>query len=341
MQLYYLRSITLEDVKRLLRKAIGIALDSGQRRGFGLPVHAMFLLLAVATAVIVNATFGDSSRTTVKLSALDIMKENQIKLYDALRQFVLPDVDYTSKMHERLILQVPGKLLNPMDYYPGEEYEEVMNDPDHGSYDAEIDFPQQVLERMFHLSDVVPGAHPLTGGDNGLRLAKLYENILVNLYQIGFDDLSEDGKHLYNEALDKLVTPMLDPDNPEKQVSLFQLYTRYQEAYHSERQTMELTISEKKSDLRPIEYQLWFERNYSILDAQVETAYRRWLIYGQKHLVESLIAHLDVASSGKMLDKAHVAFRLSELGAQLQDRFEMVYQVDFSPSNWFRHLNTR
>lgn len=311
-----------------------------------LPVMTLIsgtLILLVAHKVFISA----SHPTTESKSDTFSYKENQIKLYDALHHFALPDVDYDSNIQQRLILQVPGKILNPMHYHPGAKYEEFLNDLEQD--EQKVDIPKRIMERMFYLADVVPDAHPVAGRQTGYSLARLYHNILDNLKQTGFEDLSKNGQHLYNEALHKLLEPMLDPDDSSKQVPLFQLYDKFQKAYHDELQAVEETITKKKEELNIADYHHWFEVNNPILQAQVEAAYRRWLLYGRKHLTESYIAHLDIASSGKLLKEAHIALKLSEfvpqrslvIGTHTRDWSQTVYPVTFSPSNWYKYLNTR
>ena len=191
-----------------------------------------------------------------------------------------------------------------------------------------VDIPQQVMERMFYLVDVVPGAHPVAGETTDNSLARIYESILDNLDQIGLNDLGEQARKKYNEALSKLVELVPDPDDSSRQLSLFDLYTKLQKAYHDEQQKMERTLQEKSNQLEA-----------AVLDTQVETAYKRWLLYGQKHLTESYLVYLDVASSEMSLGEARLALRLT--GFMSHDWTQKVYPVSFSPPTWFRYLNKR
>lgn len=223
------------------------------------------LILLVAHKVLIS-----TSHPTVKSkSDTSNYKQNQIKLYNALYHFALPDVDYDSNVQQRFILQVSGKVLNPMHYHPGAKYEEFLNDLEQNEQNADI--PKRIIDRMFYLADV---AHPVAGRQTRYSLARLYQNILDKLKPTGFEDLSKNGQHLYNEALHKLLESMLDPDDSSKLVPLFQLYDRFQKAYHDELQVVEETITKKKEELNITDYHHWFEVNNPILQAQVEAAYR-------------------------------------------------------------------
>ena len=77
------------------------------------------------------------------------MKANTIGLYDALHAFALPDTDHSRPVSQRFIMQIPGKVLNPMDYYPGKTYEEYLRNPHKAS--REVHIPPIVMEKMFQM----------------------------------------------------------------------------------------------------------------------------------------------------------------------------------------------
>ena len=267
----------------------------------------------------------------------DRMKRNQIAFYEALHHLALPDVDTSKIVHQRFILQIPGKVLNPMDYYPGKEYEEYLKNPHNSS--KEIQIPPMVMERMFQLSDVVPGADPLTGGETGYSLTRIYESILGTMDVVDFAELSKIGKNVYDESLKRLLEPLPDPDDPKNKVPLIQLYSKFQDIYHDEQRKMESAIRDKQLELSAIDYQLWFQRHFHILNAKVEGAYTQWLLHGRKHLVESYIAHFDIISSGQILEDARMKLRSS--GFSSLDRSQIVYPVSFTPSNWYEYLKNK
>ena len=308
--------------------------------------HLKLLLLVFTTTtilVVIKAQGADDDDAgkdmpdVNKDGDINRMKKNQIALYEALHHFALPGVDISKPVKQRFILQIPGKVLNPMDYYPGKDYEEYLKNPHSSS--KEIQIPPMVMERMFQLSDVVPGAHPLTGGETGDSLARKYENILGTMDVVDFAELTAKGKNVYDESLDKLLEPLPDPDNSGSEVPLLQLYSKFQKAYHDEQKKMEKEIKTQQSELSAVEYQDWFKTNFHILNAQVEGAYTQWLLHGRKHLVESYIAHFDITSSGEILEDARVKMRSSRFSSL--DRSQIVYPVSFTPSNWYEYLKNK
>lgn len=302
--------------------------------------QVQFLIFTAATLLVVDKAFavnGDDVPSAEKDGGVDRMKKNLIALYDALHHFALPDVDVSKPVSQRFILQVPGKILNPMEYYPGKKYEEYLEDPHNVKEDVQI--PPMVMEKMFQLSDVIPNAHPLTGGESGYSLARIYERILGTMDVVSFAEMTKVGKDTNDEAMDKLLEPLSDPDNPSDEVPLLQLYSRFRDAYYDQQQQMEKNIKDQKETLTAMKYQLWFQRHFRILNAKVEGAYTQWLLYGRKHLVESYIAHFDITSSGAILESARIDLRSS--GVISLDRSQTVYPVSFTPSNWFKYLNPK
>ena len=303
----------------------------------------LFLVFTTTIVLVVHKAQGaddDASKGRPDVNKdgdIDRMKRNMIALYEALHYFALPDVDISKEVHQRFILQIPGKVLNPMDYYPGKEYEEYLKNPHNSS--KEIQIPPMVMERMFQLSDVVPGANPLTGGETGYSLTRIYESILGTMDVVDFAELSKIGKNVYDESLKRLLEPLPDPDDSKNKVPLIQLYSKFQDIYHDEQRKMESAIREKRTELSAVEYQLWFQRHFHILNAKVEGAYTQWLLHGRKHLVESYIAHFDITSSGQILEDARMKLRSS--GFSSLDRSQIVYPVSFTPSNWYEYLKNK
>lgn len=102
---------------------------------------------------------------------------------------------------------------------------------------------------------------------------------------------------------------------------------------------MENLVKKNMDTMEPIDYELWFQRNYPPLYSNVENAYTEWLVLGQKDLVEVFKIHLDVESQGIDIDEARVSLRGS--GTTSLDRSKTVYPVSFIPSNWYRYLESR
>lgn len=102
---------------------------------------------------------------------------NQILLYQILHNFALPDStvqfgDETKAVHQRFILQIPGQVLNPVDYDPGNAYREAQLNPDDGRPEANI--PPRVQEAMHYLADTIPTINPLSGGVTGDSFSRTY-----------------------------------------------------------------------------------------------------------------------------------------------------------------------
>ena len=284
------------------------------------------LFLALATA----AVHGNAALN----AAEEHSKETLAQLYTVIHNVALPSISDEAAVSKRLVMLLPGKVLNYYDYYPGAAYESSIENPDYEG--QQVIIPPRVMENMFALADIIPGHQPLRGTESGESMAIIYENILNMLEVKGFNEKTQEEKKRYITAIDYLAKEFPDPLDLTKNVTRFQLYRRSQQLYNAKRLAMEETIDEKRTTLSAIEYERWFQRNYPSLNSEVEGAYTEWLIFGQKEIVELYKSYLDVESPGIHLEEARMALRASGLSAL--DRTRTVYPVSFVPSNWYRYL---
>ena len=196
--------------------------------------------------------------------------------------------------------------------------------------------PPQKMEKWFDLADVIPSVNPLSGQDTGRSLANIYRSILS---QMTIKNLKEQGdriQSLYNEAIGFLNKVMPHPEDLTRNTTRLALYNEYKEQYNDRRLNMEKIILDKQEEMQSIKYQQWFQRSYPSLLAKVESAYVRWLIFGQKELCDIYITYLDTGSSAKILEEARVVLRAA--GVISLDRTRTIYPVSFEPSDWYRYL---
>ena len=195
------------------------------------------------------------------------------------------------------------------------------------------------MEKWFDLADVIPSANPYNGQDTGRSLANIYKSMLNEMTIKNIDDQGEQILSFYNEALDYLNEVVKHPENLTRTATRLALYNEYKELYNDRRLEMEDKIAMKRRSLQYIEYELWFQRNYPPLQSKVESAYVRWLIFGQKELCDIYITLLDTGSSAKQLEEARIIMRSA--GVTALDRTRTIYPVSFEPSDWFNYLLPR
>ena len=192
------------------------------------------------------------------------------------------------------------------------------------------------MEKWFDLADVVPSVNPFNGQDTGRSLANIYNSMLREMKVKTIDQQGKAVLSLYNQALDYLNEVVEHPENLTRNTTRLALYNKYKELYNERRLEMEDKIEEKRKTSAYINYELWFQRNYPSLLSKVESAYVRWLIFGQKEKCDIFIALLDTGSSAKQLEEARVIMRSA--GVSSLDRTRTVYPVSFEPSNWYNYL---
>ena len=196
--------------------------------------------------------------------------------------------------------------------------------------------PPHTMEKWFDLADVIPSANPLNGQDTGRSLATIYRSILTKMTIKNLKEQGEAVQSLYNQAIGFLNEVMPHPENLGTNTTRLALYNEYKELYNDRRVEMEDKIEMKRKNLPYLDYELWFQRHYPSLLAKVESAYVRWLIFGQKEMCDIYITYLDTGASAKVLEEARVIMRSA--GVTALDRTRTVYPVSFEPSDWYKFL---
>ena len=193
------------------------------------------------------------------------------------------------------------------------------------------------MEKWFDLADSMPSANPLFAQDSGRSLSNEYasvihETTITNIQQQGDQVLAA-----YNQALGFLKEELVpDPENISVNTTRLSLYDRYRDQYNEKKLEMEDLIEQKRKNLRSLDFELWFQRHYPSLVSKVESAYIKWLIFGEKEMCDIYIAYLDSGTSAKNLEDARIALRSS--GVTSLDRTRTIYPVSFEPSDWYKYL---
>lgn len=201
---------------------------------------------------------------------------------------------------------------------------------------AEEVVPPHVMEKWYDLADTIPSYNPMNAQDSGKSLSSVYASILHETKLQGLQAKTSTETNIYNRAVEFLNQFVVDPENATATVPLLTLYERYRDEYNDKKLEMEDSIDQKRTTVRALDYELWFQRHYPSLQSKVESAYTKWLIFGQKENVEMYITYMDTGSSGLQLEEARMALRASAVTSL--DRTRTVYPVSFEPSDWYKYL---
>ena len=139
--------------------------------------------------------------------------------------------------------------------------------------------------------------------------------------------------------MDFLTESIHNPENLTEQTTRMKLYHDYREEYAKQRLRMENTISKAHQNKTSLEYEHWFRRNFPFLNARVENAYTKWLVFGQKEQVEMHTKYLGKSSASDALNEARKMLEAS--GVLSMDHTRTIYPVSFEPSNWYEYLLTK
>jgi hypothetical protein len=290
--------------------------------------------VAFVVALLLVGVRCDSSDEQRK-KAVDNSAKILMDMYVTLRNIVFPKSPLSNGVaYNRFVLMSPGKVLNYWDYFPGPDYEESLLRTNNSAPEALI--PPAVMDKWFDISDVMVGADPFTGGVTSKSMARAYQTILSQIELSGLEKKTSEAQARYNMAKDYLTTPVRDPDSMTMNTTRMSLYDRFQDEYAQKKLDMEEKISEARRTRGAVDYELWFQRNYPSLNSKVESAYMKWLTFGEKVIVELYKAYLDSGSSGAEVEDARMALRAS--GVSSLDRTHTVYPVSFEPGNWYKYL---
>ena len=255
---------------------------------------------------------------------------------DCEEDLAFPNSPYSTSdtTHNRFVFMSPGKILNYYDYYPGDVYTASLKAKNFATASENL-VPPSVMEKWFDISDVVVSGD-LDGGTTEKQLSVIYETILSQMTVKNFKTQYVDGEAKYNEANQYLTEPVQNPINLTETTTRMFLYSFYQEEYAQRQIKMEESVYNARRYYSSLEYQRWFQRNYKLLNAKVESAYTKWLVFGQKDLVELYKTYVGTTSTNKQLEDARVILRSS--GVSSLDRTRTIYPVSFEPSNWYEYL---
>lgn len=192
------------------------------------------------------------------------------------------------------------------------------------------------MEKWFDIADGVPSPDIMNGQITGKSLSTIYSSILYGIKFKGLETKASAELASYNQARNFLLEAVNDPESLHSNVTRLALYERYRDEYNDKKLNMENEIEKVRSSSGSEHYELWFQRHYPALNAKVESAYTKWMVFGQKELVELYIAYMDTGSPDKLVEDARTALRSS--GVTSLDRTRTIYPVSFEPSDWYKYI---
>ena len=167
-------------------------------------------------------------------------------------------------------------------------------------------------------------------------MSVIYRQILGDINIRGIKDIAKNKENLQKESVDFLLHVVKDPDDLKSEATPWDLYRRYEKVYNEKKREMEETIDTNQNNRSSVDYQLWFQRTFPILQAEVDGAFIDWLVKGNKDLVELYRSRLDTSSPGTLLLETKSALKAS--GTVSLDRTETIYPVEYTPGDWFEYL---
>ena len=195
---------------------------------------------------------------------------------------------------------------------------------------------------MFNLVDVIPEATSIvTELEEAQLLSKTYEYLIDNLEIIPQDlegmELQQARVYL-QEKVEDLGQSLTEEAT--RLVPRLSLYLSYKNMYYLKKLEIESVMEEKKLMLPGTLYSNWYDQHFLSLQSQIDGAYLKWELYGDKIEVEKKLYKLDLRDRSEPLQEARALLIASKKRSKYRE--EKVYRpVQLFPGHWFDLLKNR
>lgn len=256
-------------------------------------------------------------------------------LYEKLYSSVADETEDLASGKQHLALLTFGKLLDYNELNPGRDFD--------GSEDT---VPQNVMERFFKLTDIIPDCGSIvTDLDKSLSLSETYEYLVRQLRVSPVDVRPSDLQDARNYLQEK-VEDLGNREENSRPIPRLSLYLKYKNNYYRKKLDVENKIDSKRRILTGYHFSEWYDRYASVLNAEVDDAYMEWNLYGNKAEVTKWLKVLKLLDDSSPLDFTESLEEAQALliATKTRSRFreDSVYRpVQIVPSHWFKVLKNR
>ena len=256
-------------------------------------------------------------------------------LYEKLYSSVADETEGFASGKQHLALLTSGRLLDYNEFNPGRDFD--------GGEDT---VPQDVMERFFKLTDVIPDSGSVvTDLDESHSLSETYE-YLVRQLRVSPVDVQPSDLQDARTYLQEKVEDLGNKGETSVSIPRLSLYLKYKNNYYRKKLDVENKIDSKRRILTGYHFSGWYDRYASVLNAEIDDAYMEWDLYGNKAEVTKWLKVLKLVDDSSPLDFAE---SLEEAQALLiatktrsKYREDSVYRpVQILPSHWFKVLKNR
>ena len=147
-----------------------------------------------------------------------------------------------------------------------------------------------------------------------------------------------------NVAICELNEPVPDPEptSDVTEVPLFTLYLRYKQQYFAAKKEKERQELTQRQELTDAEFQQWYQDNLELLRCDVDSAYQKWEIFGNKRKVEGLLMDNDIVpDSSEITNALSVYNSVRDLQLPTANVAEGLMPTALQPDGWQQILQGR
>ena len=140
-----------------------------------------------------------------------------------------------------------------------------------------------------------------------------------------------------NEAV-----PDPEPVGDVTEVPLFLLYLRYKQEYFTAKDELAQKIQKEREARTDEDFKKWYQDNLEILRCDVDSAYQKWEIFGNKRKVEDLLVENDIVADSSLITNSLGLYNaVRDLQPTTDNLAEGIMPVTLTPEGWQEVLGSR
>jgi hypothetical protein len=202
---------------------------------------------------------------------------------------------------------------------------------------------QRAIRQVNRIADSMPRANRILDTCKWTRtlFSEKYFKLLEKMVQQTTDDAKVEA---VKAAICELNEPVPDPEpvGDITEVPLFLLYLRYKQEYFTAKDELAQKVLKERESRTDDDFKKWYQDNLEILRCDVDSAYQKWEIFGNKRKVEDLLVENDiVADSSLITNSLGLYTAVRDLQPTTDNVAEGTMPVTLTPAGWEKILDSR
>nr|WNS50041.1 IgGFc-binding protein-like protein 2 [Halisarca dujardinii] len=195
---------------------------------------------------------------------------------------------------------------------------------------------QRAIRHVNRIADSMPIANRILDTCKWTRtlFSEKYSSLLEKMNQQTTEDSKVEAVKAAICELNEAV-PDPEPAGDVTEVPLFLLYLRYKQEYFGAKDELARKILKEREARTDDDFRKWYQDNLEILRCDVDSAYQKWEIFGNKRKVEDLLVDNDIVADSSLITNSLGLFTaVRDLQPTTDNVAEGTMPVTLTPSGW-------